>query len=44
MPKPKPPNKPVINLKLLLLSLNSKSCVVPSIAEGTNKITAKVNK
>lgn len=44
IPKPNPPNIPVINLKTLLLSLNSKNCVVPSIADGTNNRTAKMSK
>ena len=44
IPKPKPPNKPVINLNTLLLSLYPKNCVKPSIAVGTNNNTAKTSK
>lgn len=41
MPKPIPPISPVINLKALLLSLNSNNWVMPSIKEGNNNKIAK---
>lgn len=42
IPKPNPPNNPVINLSLLLLSRNLNNCVVPSIAAGIKRIIEKM--
>ena len=44
IPKPKPPNKPVMNLNVLLLSLYSKNWVNPSIADGINNKIANTIK
>ena len=40
---PIPPIKPVINLKVLLLSLRSNNCVKPSIDTGINNIIDSIN-
>lgn len=40
---PIPPINPVMNLKLLLLSLSPKSCVNPSIATGISSIIDAMN-
>lgn len=39
---PIPPDKPVINLKILLLSLYPNNCVNPSISVGINKNMANI--
>lgn len=44
IPKPNPPSRPVMNLKVLLLSRYSKNCVDPSIADGINSIAASAIK
>ena len=41
---PIPPMKPVMNLRLLLLSLNPNSCVKPSAAAGIINIIDIINK
>lgn len=41
IPKPNPPNRPVMNLNVLLLSLYPFNCVKPSIADGNNSNIAK---
>ncbi len=44
MPKPNPPKRPVLNLKILLLSLNFINWVNPSINAGNNNNRAQINK
>ena len=41
--KPIPPMKPVMNLKLFVLSLGPKYCVMPSTATGIINIIDRIN-